>query len=215
MLYPNLKKFTDTNIKNIELLLILITIIWFVSASTLTSFFLGMLLIWGLYLSSRAARPGFQQQSGFVWNGNIKEYGLMLVFLLFFILTSFLYQDTTKNNYKLNGNNIAISYLVYPLYGLAQLFFFQSIITNRLSSYMSREKVIFMGALLFSLFHYRECCRLMVITFFLGAYYTYYFLKYRSILPLALMHGVLATTFYYFIRQEDVIGIVKDEMSSL
>ena len=66
MLYPNLKKFTDTNIKNIELLLILITIIWFISASTITSFFLGMLLIWGLYLSSRVTRPGFQQQSGFV-----------------------------------------------------------------------------------------------------------------------------------------------------
>ena len=166
---------------------------------------LGYLVITIVLVSSQQ-RQGFLEKIGMVWppwNKTWGHYLLMASALLVFIIYGFSLKHRSPKIYQ--GSNFKFTLLLYPLYGLAQLFFFQSIITRRLKGLIHDSLLIVIGALLFSAFHLRDCCELLLLTLVLGGYYTYFYLNHKSILPLALFHGIFATVYYYLFRQVDVM----------
>lgn len=201
----------DENLALFELVAVFATASLFYLVS-LPTFLAISLAIWLGYLIitigvvSSQQRQGFLQKIGIVWPSWNKTWGhylLMASALLIFIIYGLSLKHRSSKIYQ--GSHFKFTLLLYPIYGLAQMFFFQSIITRRLRGLIHDSLLIVIGALLFSAFHLKDCCELLLLTLVLGGYYTYFYLNHRSILPLALFHGIFATVYYYLFRQVDVM----------
>ena len=202
----------DRNIA-LEIILIISTLVLFYGNSQLLFFIVGI-VIWGVYiLFVREKKSGWRSRLGLQWPelGEFKHIIGIMTLMIVGLTLYFLAQQKEKK-FRL-GTTFYLSLLIYPIYGLAQMFFFQSIINNRLSEVFSKYMIVLCGAVIYSVFHFRQCCELFVITFFLGGFYSYVYLTYKTIYPIAVFHGVFATLYYYISRQEDILLNVFTEFN--
>jgi hypothetical protein len=96
--------------------------------------------------------------------------------------------------------------LLYPAWGTVQQFLLVVMVAGNIDritrGHLPRGFIILPTAILFALIHI-PVLTLMAATFFMGAFTTALFLRYRSVWALGLFHGLLATALYYFVLGQD------------
>lgn len=134
-----------------------------------------------------------------------------LLLILFFsalpfivlILSSAFYREGASNN-----SNFLLPLLIYPLWAFIQQIFLGPILANSFNLALSNttySKVIaaILAGFIFAILHYPNMV-LMLATFFLASLWAWLFLQYRSIVPLAIAHGLLG-----FLFREFSSGIIR------
>ena len=202
-----------------EFVLSIVTLFLFYYTTELV-FLVSALFIWGSWVAckyrnliKRRNVEGYHSL-GLQWPKRVdnRVWLGMIIFLIGFAFYSFKNGPRNLQKKRVVGFTMLFSLILYPLYGLGQMLFFQSVINNRLSELFSMPLIVIFGSVFFALFHFRQCCELLVLTFFLGGFYSYFYLTYNSILPLAVFHGIFATIYYYILKGEDVIRIVLNQI---
>ena len=96
--------------------------------------------------------------------------------------------------------------LLYPIWGIAQQFLFQSFFHTRLIRLGLAPWSILIVALAFATVHLPSINQI-ALSFFGGLLYSYIFLKHPNIIPLGIAHGLFAAVWYYFILGKDVFDL--------
>jgi len=92
---------------------------------------------------------------------------------------------------------------VYPLYGLAQQFVLQGLITRNLRRIVPASSLrVLSAATLFSVSHFPNY-RLVALTFPAGLAFTWIFEKYRNLWAVGIVHGILGALAYYAVLGQD------------
>ena len=91
---------------------------------------------------------------------------------------------------------------VYPFWGIAQQFVFQSLLHTRLIRLGTAPWSILITAAAYTAVHWHSP-RLMAITFPAGLINGWLFLRRPNIIPLGIAHGVLGAMVYYLLFGED------------
>jgi membrane protease YdiL (CAAX protease family) len=93
--------------------------------------------------------------------------------------------------------------ILYPVWGLAQQFGLQALVTRNLGAVVNRRAWRVAGAaVLFSLAHF-PTWELMILVFPAGVVFTWIFDKYRNLWAIGLAHGLLGASAYYFVLGKD------------
>lgn len=92
--------------------------------------------------------------------------------------------------------------LLYPLWGLAQQFMFQSFFHSRLLKLGLAPWSILICALVFTLVHLNSE-KLLIFAFIGGLSFSYLFYRCPNILPLGIAHGILGAMVYYLLLGKD------------
>ena len=92
--------------------------------------------------------------------------------------------------------------LLYPLWGLAQQFMFQSFFHTRLLKLGVAPWSILICALIFTFVHLNSE-KLLVFAFVGGLFFSYSFYRCPNILPLGFVHGILGAMVYYLLLGKD------------
>jgi membrane protease YdiL (CAAX protease family) len=92
--------------------------------------------------------------------------------------------------------------LLYPLWGLAQQFMFQSFFHTRLLKLGVAPWSIFICALIFTFVHLNSE-KLLIFAFIGGLFFSYSFYRCPNILPLGFVHGILGAMVYYLLLGKD------------
>lgn len=94
-------------------------------------------------------------------------------------------------------------FALYPIWGFAQQFLLQALLTRNLRGFVhSGVLVTILAATLFGVVHAPDTF-LMAATFALGLLFTPVYLRERSILPLGLFHGFLGVLAFYWLLGRD------------
>ena len=91
---------------------------------------------------------------------------------------------------------------LYPLWGLAQQFMFQSFFHSRLLKLGLAPWSIVICTLVFTLVHWNSE-KLRIFTFIGGIFFSYSFYRCPNILPLGVAHGILGAMVYYLLLGKD------------
>lgn len=92
--------------------------------------------------------------------------------------------------------------LLYPLWGLAQQFMFQSFFHSRLLKLGVAPWSIFICTLVFTFVHLNSE-KLLIFAFIGGLFFSYSFYRCPNILPLGTAHGILGAMVYYLLLGKD------------
>ncbi|MCC7397890.1 MAG: CPBP family intramembrane metalloprotease [Planctomycetes bacterium] len=100
--------------------------------------------------------------------------------------------------------HLAITLLLYPLWGIAQQFLVLALFANGLDRLgLPRAAVLAVATLGFGAAHVPNW-QLVAATLVLGAWCTVLFFRHRNLWPLGLAHGVLGALFYRWVLGVDV-----------
>ena len=91
---------------------------------------------------------------------------------------------------------------LYPLWGLAQQFMFQSFFHSRLLKLGLAPWSIFICTLIFTVVHWNSE-KLRIISLIGGLFFSYSFYRFPNILPLGFWHGILGAMVYYLLLGKD------------
>jgi membrane protease YdiL (CAAX protease family) len=91
---------------------------------------------------------------------------------------------------------------LYPVWGLAQQFMFQSFFHTRLLKLGLAPWSIFICALVFTFVHWNSE-KLLIFALIGGLFFSYSFYRYPNILPLGIAHGILGAMVYYLLLGKD------------
>ena len=91
---------------------------------------------------------------------------------------------------------------LYPLWGLAQQFMFQSFFHSRLLKLGVAPWSIFICTLVFTAVHWNSE-KLRIFSFIGGLFFSYSFYRCPNILPLGIAHGILGAMVYYLLLGKD------------
>lgn len=92
---------------------------------------------------------------------------------------------------------------IYPLYGLAQQFVLQSLVTRNLRNLMPTLSLrVLAASTLFALAHFPNNI-LVGLTFAAGLAFTWIFEKYRNLWAVGMVHGILGAMAYYVVLGQD------------
>ena len=91
---------------------------------------------------------------------------------------------------------------LYPLWGLAQQFMFQSFFHSRLLKLGTAPWSIFICALVFTFVHVNSE-NLLIFALIGGLFFSYSFYRCPNILPLGIIHGILGAMIYYLLLGKD------------
>ena len=91
---------------------------------------------------------------------------------------------------------------LYPLWGLAQQFMFQSFFHSRLLKLGLAPWSIVICTLVFTFVHWNSE-KLRIFTFIGGIFFSYSFYRCPNILPLGVAHGILGAMVYYLLLGKD------------
>ena len=91
---------------------------------------------------------------------------------------------------------------LYPLWGLAQQFMFQSFFHSRLLKLGLAPWSIVICTLVFTFVHWNSE-KLRIFTFIGGIFFSYSFYRCPNILPLGIAHGILGAMVYYLLLGKD------------
>ena len=96
-----------------------------------------------------------------------------------------------------------VLFALYPIWGFAQQFLLQALLTRNLRAFISSTPLVtLIASLLFGIVHAPDVF-LMAATFTLGLLFTPVYLRERSILPLGLFHGFLGVLAFYWLLGRD------------
>lgn len=109
-----------------------------------------------------------------------------------------------RGSFKLDISFV-ISLLIYPIWGIAQQFVFQSLLHSNFIKFGLAPYSIFLIAVLFAIVH-RTNPQLMILTFLGGIITSYIFLKVPNIIPIGVAHGIIAAIVYYWFFGADVLS---------
>jgi membrane protease YdiL (CAAX protease family) len=91
---------------------------------------------------------------------------------------------------------------LYPLWGLAQQFMFQSFFHSRLLKLSVGPWGILICTLVFTFVHWNSQ-KLRIFAFIGGLFFSYSFYRCPNVLPLGIAHGILGAMIYYLLLGKD------------
>lgn len=98
---------------------------------------------------------------------------------------------------------------LYLTFGVIQQIFFQSIFTHTLNSLLGdRTLTIIFSSVFYSSFHWgwdAKGIKFGLLTLFAGAVWSLLFLSSPNVIPLGLSHAVLASIYYFMVREDNVL----------
>jgi uncharacterized protein len=102
--------------------------------------------------------------------------------------------------------NVVFVLITYPVWGLVQQFLMMSLFAGNLKDIEKKKMhpalIVVLTSIVFSIVHIPSV-PLVIVTFFMAIFYTSVFLKYRSVIPLGIFHGILGGLFYYYVLNRD------------
>lgn len=102
--------------------------------------------------------------------------------------------------------NVVFVLVTYPIWGLVQQFLMMSLFAGNLNDLEKRKihpaLIVVLTSIIFSIVHIPSIS-LVIVTFFMAIFYASVFLKYRSVVPLGIFHGILGGLFYYYVLNRD------------
>lgn len=163
---------------------------------------LGACIVWGIYLMWRLfGRAGTATAWGFRKEGFAPALRFSLVFAAAAALPIMVFGGFSGNLPL--PSTFWLVMAVYPLYGIAQQFLLQCLVTRNLRGIMPTMSLrVTAAATLFGLAHFPEC-RLVGLTFVAGIAFTWIFEKHRNIWAVGIVHGILGALAYYAVLGED------------
>ena len=141
-----------------------------------------------------------------------RETALLSVVIVCLCSVSFLFGAKVS---PVSKQALWAGFLLYPLWGLLQQFFMGPMLAATLARIVHdrpeyyAEWAIFTAAI-FALLHYPNQ-QLMLVTLFTGSAWSWLYLRHRSIIPLAISHGILGTLYFQlspdFLRPDGNVGL--------
>jgi len=99
---------------------------------------------------------------------------------------------------------------LYPLWGLAQQFALQALITRNLRTLVPRLPFrVLAASAVFSASHFPNF-RLMALTLVVGCVFVWVFERHRNLWPLGILHGLLGALAYYLVLGQDPGAAILD-----
>ena len=163
---------------------------------------LAAVLLWGIYLIVRIARDrSFLGEAGFTRQGFGLAFRDASIFALIATVPLVLF------GWYMGRFPVPASFWllagVYPLWGIAQQFALQVLVTRNLRRWIPAQVWrIPVAAVLFSLAHYPDV-RLMILTLGAGLGFTWLFERHRNLWAVGIVHGWLGAAAFYFVLGED------------
>ncbi len=140
-----------------------------------------------------------------------RETFLMSVIIVCLWSASFLFGAKTS---PISWQALWGGFLLYPFWGLVQQFFMGPMLAATLARLMHEQQrhyplCAILTACVFALLHYPNQ-QLMLMTLFTGSIWSWLYLRHRSIIPLAISHGILGTLYFQlspdFLRPDGNVG---------
>jgi len=156
----------------------------------------GGYLAWRLMRSRDAARLWGLRAEGFLQT--IRSAGLFIAaatgaMILF---------GAAQSRFPMPGT-VWLAVAVYPVWGIAQQFALQALITGNLRELVPRRVFrVLAVAILFSVAHFPNG-PLMALTFVAGVAFTWLYGKYKNIWAIGIVHGMLGALAYYLVLGQD------------
>jgi len=176
---------------------------------------LGAGVVWGVYLLWRLLRTrGTAAAWGFRREGFLPALRASLAFAGLAVLPMLAF------GYSCGRLPIPLTFWVvmaiYPLYGIAQQFVLQSLITRNLRGLVPTLSLrVVVVSSLFGLAHFPNNI-LVGLTFAAGLAFTWIFEKYRNLWAVGIVHGILGALAYYVVLGQDpgaellkLLGVVQ------
>ena len=159
-------------------------------------------VVWTLYLIWRGFKvPGMRQAWGFRREGFKASLKPGIIFGVIALVPLLLYGHM-HGRLPLPASFWLVLGL-YPLYGIAQQFALQALITRNLRDCVPRLPLrVLTASILFSLAHFPTWW-LMALTFIAGLAFTWIFEKHRNLWAIGIIHGILGSVAYYLVIGQD------------
>ena len=196
----------------IETLLISVSLLTFCYSSK-QSFLTISMLSWGSYISSQFyIKENYAREIGLTIVGleGAIHYVVLFFYLILYPVVIHLLEYPVYQSFTYWDFWVSLL-LLYPIYGWFQMYLFQSLVTLRISQNLklvlnSFPAIIYIlcNSVLFGIIHLGDR-KLVVLTFIMDIYYTYYVIETRSILMLGPLHSFFATGYYYWILEKRVV----------
>lgn len=155
-------------------------------------------ILWGIYVLWRIANtPGMARAWGFRWDNFFEALRPSAFFLLVAAVLLLLYG---KLNDRLTvPPSFWLALLLYPLYGIAQQFALQALVTRNLRSLISRRSIrACASAGMFSAAHFPNAW-LMGLTFPTGFVFSWLYERRPNLWAVGITHGLLGALAYYLV----------------
>jgi hypothetical protein len=138
----------------------------------------------------------------------------ILLFLILGIIQRYVwpqiqFDDVPKPITPLLSLHFLAALVIYPLWAMLQQTLFQFYLLGRLRALLPFASPLLLATLngiLYGLVHLPSGKLLTLVTILGGIVWSYSYYRDRYVLPIALSHGLLATTFYYWVIGRDVLG---------
>src|SRR3989338_7121356 len=92
--------------------------------------------------------------------------------------------------------------VAYPFWAYLQQLLVLGLFGNWVADYFGvMTAALFIGTI-FGLMHWGDTL-LLLLSFFIGIFWAFVFFRYTNLVPIAISHGFLATTYYYWIKKAD------------
>ena len=159
-------------------------------------------LSWTIYLVWRGVRfPGMLHAWGFHRAGFKESLKPAVIFGLIALIPLLIY------GHAQGRLPLPISFWLvlglYPLYGIAQQFALQALITRNLRNHVARLPFrVLAASTLFSFAHFPTMW-LMALTFIAGLAFTWIFEQHRNLWAIGIVHGILGSVAYYLVIGQD------------
>jgi membrane protease YdiL (CAAX protease family) len=159
-------------------------------------------VVWGLYLAWRlVVSPSVLREWGFRRAGFVRAMGCGALFVILVVPCMAWY--SVAAGHAVAGFTFWLVLLVYPVWGLAQQFALQALITRNLRGLVPRLPMrVLAASTLFAAAHYPNTV-LMALVFGAGLVLTVVYETYRNLWALGLTHGILGAAAYYFVLGQD------------
>jgi membrane protease YdiL (CAAX protease family) len=109
--------------------------------------------------------------------------------------------------HEVSYRNLLLAFGLYVPWALLQQTIFQFYLLGRLRALLSFVSPILLALVagtIYGLVHLPDW-RVMLVTTLAGVAWSYFYLRDRHILPIAMSHAILGSTFYYFVIGRDLI----------
>lgn len=143
---------------------------------------------------------------GFTMEGFRSTLVFLFPFILVCIIASLVYGSGRDDVNILNWRFIPVIFL-YPLWGLFQQYIMLILIAGNLTELekvnLSKTQVILITSLLFSAIHYPSFF-LMIFTFIMEIIFLLAWFRWKNLLALGLVHGVVASFIIFYVLGRDL-----------
>jgi hypothetical protein len=126
-----------------------------------------------------------------------------------YVWPSIQFEDVPKPITPMVSLHFLAALVIYPLWAMLQQTLFQFYLLGRLRALLPFASPLLLSTLngfAYGLVHLPSGYLLTLVTILGGIVWSYSYYRDRYVFPIALSHGLLATTFYYWIIGRDVLG---------